>query len=164
MEANNFIIVQKEIGQTYVGDDPLRGTCARLARHGSAWCRPPCQGSLVGLCGAPSSTHPTGPRTWIGYLATTLILQGQPHFFFISPRVENSIVHALLIPFKTCWFTLHLTFSWQISLTSQCGSSALCAMCCAYMDCAYMCCAYMDCADQAYCSMGTSGYLNHLRP
>ena len=74
----------KKIVKTSVGDDPVRGTCARLARHGSAWCRPPCQGSLVGLCGAPSSTHPTGPRTWIGYLATTLILQGQPHFLFLK--------------------------------------------------------------------------------
>ena len=109
--------------------------------------------------GAPSSTHPTGPRTWIGYLATTLILQGQPHFLFLKflhftksgkqqcPSFTNSFQNLLV-------HSLHLTFSWQISLTSQCGSSALCALCCAYM----------DCADQTYCSMGTSGYLNHLRP
>ena len=162
MDANNFVIVQKKIVKTYVGDDPVRGTCARLAWLGLV---PP---ALPGLaCGALWSTklhtsnrsqnmdwvpcyHPNTARTATFFCSSN---------FFISPRVENSIVHALLFPFKTCWFTLLLTFSWQISLTSQCGSSALCAMCCAYMDCAYMCC-----ADQAYCSMGTSGYLNHLRP
>ena len=31
--------------------------------HGSAWCRPPCQGSLVGLCGAWSTKLHTSNRS-----------------------------------------------------------------------------------------------------